>query len=148
MIIGGGNTNCNAKFGFKAAEGYDGDRLQLRFDFPRNLVYLERNGGTVYNSVHLPALSQGEYQLAIKVSGEKITAYLDGEEIITAENAGIAEMEQGYIVIAGQYPAQDFAAALHLWKPRDYPQRNPEPDIGPRLRYSPAPFPQFQHLPR
>ena len=109
LMIGGGNTNCNAKFGFKAAEGYDGDRLQLRFDFPRNLVYLENNGGTVYNSVHFPALSQGEYQLAIKVSGGKITAYLDGEEIITAENDEIAEMEQGYIVIAGQYPAQDFA---------------------------------------
>ena len=31
LMIGGGNTNCNAKFGFKAAEGYDGDRLQLRF---------------------------------------------------------------------------------------------------------------------
>ena len=72
-------------------------------------MYLENNGGTVYNSVHFPALSQGEYQLAIKVSGGKITAYLDGEEIITAENDEIAEMEQGYIVIAGQYPAQDFA---------------------------------------
>lgn len=113
LVVGEGNKNCNAKFAFKAADGFEAQRLQLRFDFPNNQVFLEKvTGNTIVTSYAKAAnltVSQGEHHLAIEVKGDTITAWLDDQQIITAKNAEIAQMKPGRLLVAGQFPGQDFA---------------------------------------
>ena len=114
LVIGSGNTNCNAKIGFKAEDGFEGQRLQLRFDFPHNKVFLERVTGNTVNTGYGEAevtVSEGTHKLTVEVQDNTITAWLDEQEIITATHDEIGKMEKGKLLFAGQYPAQDFAVA-------------------------------------
>ena len=54
-------------------------------------------------------VSQGQHKLAIEVKGNAITAWLDEKQIITASHEEIGKMEKGRLLIAGQFPLQDFA---------------------------------------
>lgn len=112
LIIGTENKNCNAKIGFKAQDGFDKQRLQLRFDFPNNKVFLEKVTGNSVDTKYGEAaaeVSQGQHKLAIEVKGNAITAWLDEKQIITASHEEIGKMEKGRLLIAGQFPLQDFA---------------------------------------
>lgn len=114
FIVGAGNTNCNAKIGFKAEDGFEQQRLQLRFDFPNNKVFLEKVTGNTVNTIYSEAkvaVSEGTHKLIVEVQNDTVTAWLDEQEIITAANEGITNMEQGKLLFAGQYLAQDFALA-------------------------------------
>lgn len=114
FIVGAGNTNCNAKVGFKAEDGFESQRLQLRFDFPHNKVFLEKVTGNTVNTTYGTAeatVLEGTHRLAVEVQDNTITAWLDGQEIITATHDEIGKMEKGKLLFAGQYPAQDFALA-------------------------------------
>ncbi len=113
LIVGEGNKNCNAKIGFKAAEGFDARRLQLRFDFPHKTVFLEKAAGNTVETSYAKAegleISQGAHHLAIEVKGDTITAWLDDVQMLTAKNPEIAQMKTGRLLVAGQFPGQDFA---------------------------------------
>lgn len=112
LTVGAGNTNCNAKIAFKAKEGFEQQRLQLRFDFPHNKVMLENVTGNTVNTTYKEAtvaVSEGAHKLTVEVQDDTITAWLDEQEMITAAHEEIAGMEQGRLLFAGQYPAQDFA---------------------------------------
>ena len=51
LVIGSGNTNCNAKIGFKARRTVLKDeRLPTWLDFPHNKVFLERVTGNTVNT--------------------------------------------------------------------------------------------------
>ena len=117
MTLNEGNTNSNAKIAFKTADQYEGDRLQVRFNFVQGGIYVER---TQNNSVinFTKVWSQGgdftwetgkTYAIDVLVEGDQITVYVDGTEIISVTNADIQSMEKGYFAIAGQYPAQNFS---------------------------------------
>lgn len=118
LVIGSGNTNCNAKIGFKAEDGFESQRLQLRFDFPHNKVFLEKVTGNTVNTTYGTAevtVSEGTHKLAVEVQDNTITAWLDEKEIITTTHDEIGKLEKGKLLFAGQYPAQDFAMAnLHV----------------------------------
>lgn len=112
LTVGAENTNCNAKIAFKAEEGFEQQRLQLRFDFPHNKVILEKVTGNTVNTIYKEAavaVSEGTHKLTVEVQDDTITAWLDEQEMITAAHEEIAGMEQGKLLFAGQYPAQDFA---------------------------------------
>ena len=114
LVIGSGNTNCNAKIGFKAEDGFEGQRLQLRFDFPHNKVFLEKVTGNTVNTSYGEAgvtVSEGTHKLTVEVQDNTITAWLDEQQIITAAHDEIGKMEKGKLLFAGQYPNQDFAMA-------------------------------------
>ena len=81
FIVGAGNTNCNAKVGFKAEDGFESQRLQLRFDFPHNKVFLEKVTGNTVNTTYGTAeatVLEGTHRLAVEVQDNTITAWLDG----------------------------------------------------------------------
>lgn len=117
MTLNEGNINSNAKIAFKTADQYEGDRLQVRFNFVQGGIYVER---TQNNSVanFTTAWSQSgaftwetgkTYAIDVLVEGNQITVYVDGTEIVSASHADIESMEKGYFAIAGQYPSQDFS---------------------------------------
>lgn len=109
MTVNQGNTNSNAKIAFKAVD-YDGQRLQLRFDFPKNRVFLEttkQNGWSKAAKFH--GTPGSTYHVSIMVSGNTITAFMNGVELLSVTKDDIAGMERGYFVIAGQFPNQDFS---------------------------------------
>ena len=114
LTVGSGNTNCNAKIGFKAEDGFEGQRLQLRFDFPHNKVFLEKVTGNTANTSYGEegvTVSEGTHKLTVEVQDNTITAWLDEQQIITATHDEIGKMEKGKLLFAGQYPNQDFAMA-------------------------------------
>ena len=70
LTVGAGNTNCNAKIAFKAKEGFEQQRLQLRFDFPHNKVMLENVTGNTVNTTYKEAtvaVSEGVHKLTVEV---------------------------------------------------------------------------------
>ncbi len=119
-----GNTNSNAKIAFKIADQYEGDRLQVRFNFVQNYIYIER---TINNNVNNTAADSKDciwregksftfqkgktYGVDILVQGNLIKLYLDGNEtpIFEVTNDDIGSMGKGYFAIAGQFPNQDFS---------------------------------------
>ena len=107
LVIGAGNTNCNGKIGFKAEDGFEGQRLQLRFDFPHNKVFLEKVTGNTVNTTYGTAeatVSQGTHKLAVEIQDNTITAWLDEKEIITATHDEIGKMEKGKLLSAVKVP--------------------------------------------
>ena len=77
FIVGAGNTNCNAKVGFKAEDGFEQQRLQLRFDFPHNKVFLEKVTGNTVNVIYSEAeaaVSEGTHKLIVEVQKNTVTA--------------------------------------------------------------------------
>ena len=117
---------ADLKIAFKIQDGYEGDRLQVRFHFkPDNknskpVIYIERTEGNTTASGTLIWRASEElewewdseqtYQVDILVNSKesKIDLYLDGVLIKTQEYEGISSMERGGFVIAGSYPNQNF----------------------------------------
>ncbi len=112
-----GNTNCNAKIGFRGGTSFDDARLQVRFDFPNNRIYLEKAAGNSVQTKLAEADVAGvniktapkELAVDILMKGDHITVWLNRTQIIDVRNAEAAKMPQGPILVAGQYPAQAFA---------------------------------------
>lgn len=119
-----GNTNSNAKIAFKIEDQYEGDRLQVRFNFVQNYIYIERTRNNNTNNTATDSTDciwrQGKsftfqkgktYGVDILVQGNVIKVYLDGNEtpIFEVTNDDIGSMGKGYFAIAGQFPNQDFS---------------------------------------
>ncbi len=111
-----GNTNANTKIGFRGGSSFQDERLQVRFNYPGNTVLLEKAAGnstkTTYATASLADLdikTPGKsLKVDIQVKGETATVWVNGAQILTATDASIAAMPQGPILIAGQYPNQEF----------------------------------------
>lgn len=115
-----GNANSNAKIAFKTVDQYEGDRLQVRFDFTRTTgnVFVERssdNNGTGTKtwseSADFTFEQNATYSVDILVKGKNIKVYIGdgGTPVLDVTKEDIATMKSGYFAIAGQFLEQDFS---------------------------------------
>ncbi|WP_162182070.1 right-handed parallel beta-helix repeat-containing protein [Arthrobacter sp. PAMC 25486] len=115
LFIHEGNTNSASKVGFLASESA-GSRYQVTFDGPKKQLRLERvEGGAVTVvggpvSTDLTVNSGGEpHRISIEVDEDQVRATVNGELLLTVAEAGTASAAQGRILVAGQFPNQDFS---------------------------------------
>ena len=110
-----GHTNAALKFGF-FGDSQGASRFQLNIDGPHSLVRLEKvtNGQTErlaeQREVAFPANTAGPaHRVQIQVRGETINVLREGKSIITATDASIGAARDGRVLVASQYPKQDYS---------------------------------------
>lgn len=111
-----GNTQSNAKIAFKIEDQYEGDRLQVRFDFTKTTenVLVERSsdnsgaGTKAWSQSSDFAFETGKtYAIDILVKDNNVKVYIgdSGTPVLDVIREEIGTMDKGYFAIAGQYPA-------------------------------------------
>lgn len=113
-----GATNTNTKIAFKCTDQYEGDRLQVRLNPVQGQVTIERGtagdadaqgvwGGKWCERKNFTWTRGLTYGIDILVEGNKITVYINGEEIISKTHDDISAMAMGYFAISTQFPTGD-----------------------------------------
>ena len=119
-----GNAASDLKVIFKAKESadgpYEGDRLQVRFSFNNDLIFVERlngtknwGGNTDATKAEFVETPGTTYAVDILVKGSVITVYIDGEDVLTVDSSeydgDAAKMAAGAFAFSGQFPNQNFS---------------------------------------
>lgn len=114
LFINAGNTNSALKFGFASAESA-ASRFQLTYDGPNKRLSLEKvtSSGTTRIAgpvtVDLPVNTGGAaHRVSIHVDGDRVQASVGDVVHIDVADSGVAAFDQGRVLIAGQFPQQDF----------------------------------------
>ncbi|MGX1696615.1 right-handed parallel beta-helix repeat-containing protein [Microbacterium keratanolyticum] len=114
LFVNAGNTNSALKIGFVSTESAAA-RFQLTYDGPNKRLSLEKvtSSGTAKVAgpvtLDLPVNTGGApHRVAIHVDGDRVQAAVDDVVHIDVAESGIAAFDQGRVLIAGQFPQQDF----------------------------------------
>ncbi|MDO5644761.1 MAG: right-handed parallel beta-helix repeat-containing protein [Dermabacter sp.] len=110
-----GNSNSAIKVGF-LADSSGASRFQITYDGPNRRLKLERvdNGATTVlaqtQNVSLGTTpGHPAHRISIRVEGDSVTASIDGAPLLHAPASGVAQAQPGHILIASQYPKQDYS---------------------------------------
>ncbi len=97
------------KIAFKIVDQYEGDRMQVRFSFKNNLIFIERTTETAPQGIPFTWNPDQTYAVDIEVNSEEntIQVYMDGELVAEQAYEKLGSMKKGYFAIAGQFPNQN-----------------------------------------
>ncbi|MDO5735921.1 MAG: right-handed parallel beta-helix repeat-containing protein [Propionibacteriaceae bacterium] len=114
LYINAGNTNSAIKFGFLSDEQAS-NRYQVTYNAVQKKLLLEKVVATTAtviasaDGVDLPVNTDGEpHKVSITVAGDVVTASVNGTQYLDVADTGTAAASQGRIVVASQFPAQDY----------------------------------------